>query len=246
MCSKTSSNTQYEHSKGKSSLGRSQMLQKHSAMVEIELRHSPQRALLLIEQAKAFWKRNKYICREAKTIKENLKGWTKGLESQWQKLKSQKQLPASGQQRLRSQQELAAFLLPTSQGPSPAMPGEKEPQQEAAEIKKMFQIAVNYQSQNLHLGFKEREVLKLCTLLGEEPNIRESRSCWVWAIKRNIRGTWGQEVATKAPTNAAGSSSSRLSLTLGAGKIMELQHRPFPNRRMQNLFFLWFNHLNQL
>lgn len=30
------------------------MLQKHLAMVEIELRHSPQRALLLIEQAKAF------------------------------------------------------------------------------------------------------------------------------------------------------------------------------------------------
>lgn len=33
--------------------------------------------------------------------------------------------------------------------------GEEELQQEAAEIKNMFQIAVNYQSQNLHFGFKK-------------------------------------------------------------------------------------------
>lgn len=57
------------------------------------------------------------------------------------------------------------------------MPGEQEAQQEAAEIKKMFQIAINYQSQNLLLGFKKREALKQCTLLGEESNARDSQSC---------------------------------------------------------------------
>lgn len=57
------------------------------------------------------------------------------------------------------------------------MPREEDAQQEAAEIKKTFQAAINYRSQNLHLGFKKGEVLKIRILLGEEPNARESQSC---------------------------------------------------------------------
>jgi len=57
------------------------------------------------------------------------------------------------------------------------VPGEQEAQQEAAEIQRIFKIAINYHNLNLHLGFKKREMLKLCALLGEEPKARESRSC---------------------------------------------------------------------
>lgn len=70
----------------------------------------------------------------------------------------------------------------------------------------------------------------------------KAKAAGVGAEKTSMRGTWRQEVAMKALGSGAGSWS--LSLPLGAGKIMELHQRPFPNRRMQTLLFLWSNHLS--
>lgn len=56
-------------------------------------------------------------------------------------------------------------------------------------------------------------------------------------------GTWGGYEGTHKRGREL---SPCLSLPLGARKVMELHHRSFPDRGMQTLFFLWFDHLNQL
>lgn len=52
--SRLSNGTVCEDGRSKPSLWRSQKLQEHLSMAKSELRHPPQRAVLLIEQAEAF------------------------------------------------------------------------------------------------------------------------------------------------------------------------------------------------